>query len=170
MRSKTATGTQRPPAALIFRSSVFSKMNTFIPLAGAALIAALAAFAPRGLTDAGVVDAIAALVAAALALAALLFHRLTVTFDGRAIVLAYNVIKKRIPLANVFSVEPYDIKWWRFGGTGLRLSGGSWAWITGSGPGVKIETTRGLTYANCEQPERLAALVSDFKRASLEQP
>jgi hypothetical protein len=157
-------------SAVLFRSSVFSKMNTYVPLGGAALIAALAAFAPRGLPDARAGNAIAALVAAALALAALLFHRLTVTFDGREIVLGYNVIKKRIPLGNVFSVEPYDIKWWRFGGTGIRLSGGGWAWVTGSGPGVKIETTRGLAYANCEQPERLAALVNDFKRASREQP
>jgi hypothetical protein len=94
----------------------------------------------------------------------LLFNRLVVTFDGREILLAYSIIKKRIPIERIYAVEPHAIKWWRFGGTGIRFTGGGWAWITGSGPGVKIETTRGVTYANCENAERLAALVDEYKR------
>ncbi|UCH78823.1 MAG: hypothetical protein JSU81_02415 [Candidatus Coatesbacteria bacterium] len=140
-------------------------MNTYVPLGAAALVAVMMAVTPRGFP--GVEIAYysgAAAIAIALA-AALLFNRLVVTFDGRDIVLAYAIVKKQIPLDKVFSVEAREIKWWRFGGTGIRFAGGGWAWIAGSGPGVKIETTRGFTYANCENPERLAALVEDFRRA-----
>jgi hypothetical protein len=140
-------------------------MNTYVPLGAAALVAVMMAVTPRNFP--GVEIAYysgAAAIAIALA-AALLFNRLVVTFDGREIVLAYTIIKKRIPLDKVFSVEAHDIKWWRFGGTGIRFTGGGWAWIAGSGPGVKIETTRSFTYANCENPERLVALAEDFRRA-----
>jgi hypothetical protein len=154
-----------PPGAL-YRSSVFSKMNAFVPLAGAALVLALATVVPAGEAYAKPSLVVALVLGPVLIAAALVFGRLAVTFDGREIVLAYAFIKKRIPLEKVYAVEAHDIKWWHFGGTGIRFTGGGWAWITGSGPGVKIETTRGLTYANCEHPARLAELVKDFKGAA----
>lgn len=155
----------QPPRGILFRSSVFSKINTYVPLAGAALVAVTMAVTPRSFPGVEIAYYSGTAVIVVVLLAALLFHRLVVTFDGREIVLAYAVIKKRIPLEKMFKVEPHEIKWWRFGGTGIRFTGGGWAWITGSGPGLKIETTRGVTYANCENPERLVALVEDFRRA-----
>ena len=153
-----------PPAAL-YRSSVFSKMNTYLPLAGAALILFLALALPEPAGGGDSQRVFAFVMAPVLVAAAFIFGRLVVTFDGREIVLAYAFIKKRVPLDKVFSVEPHEIKWWRFGGTGIRFAGGGWGWITGSGPGVKVETARGTTYANCEHPERLAALVKEFQSA-----
>jgi hypothetical protein len=154
------------PAGTLYRSSVFSKMNAFIPLAGAALVLALATVVPAGEAYATPSLVVALVLGPVLVAAALVFGRLGVTFDGREIVLAYAFIKKRIPLGKVYAVEAHEIKWWRFGGTGIRFTGGGWAWITGSGPGVKIETTRGITYANCEDPARLAELVKEFKSAA----
>lgn len=155
----------QPPRGILFRSSAFSKMNTYVPLGGAVLVAVMMAVTPRNFPGFEIAYYSGAVVIAVVLLAALLFNRLVVTFDGREIVLAYAIIKKRIPLDKVFKVEAHEIKWGRFGGTGIRFTGGGWAWVTGSGPGLKIETTRGLTYANCENPERLVALVEDFRRA-----
>ena len=152
-------------AGVLFRGSVFSKMNTYVPLALVPVVCALIIITPGGAAGSAVAYATGAAILAILVLVAVAFHRLVVTFDGREIALAYAIIKKRIPLEKIYSVQPYEIKWWRFSGTGIRFSGGGWGWITGSGPGVKIETTRGITYANCERPERLVALVEDFKRA-----
>lgn len=154
-----------PPGAL-YRSSVFSKMNAFIPLAGAALVLALATVVPADEAYAKPSLVVALVLGPILVAAALVFGRLVVTFDGREIVLAYGFIKKRIPLQKVYAVEAHEIKWWHFGGTGIRFTGGGWAWIAGSGPGVKIETTRGITYANCEHPARLAEMVKEFKGAA----
>ncbi len=169
MRSKTGTRTKRPPAAPIFRSSVFSKINTFV-LAGAAVaIFALVIILPGEESGRHLSYAAASILFLILVAAAFTFNRLAVTFDGRQITLRYGIFRKKIAVEDVVSLKAVQIKWWRFGGTGIRLARGGWAWVTGSGPGVKIETTRGLTYANCEQPERLAALVNDLKRASWEQ-
>jgi len=152
-------------AGVLFRSSAFSKMNTYVPLALVPVVCALIIITPGETPGSAVAYATGAAILVILVLVAVAFHRLVVTFDGRDLVLAYAIIKKRIPLEKIYSVRPHEIKWWRFGGTGIRMGGGGWAWITGSGPGVKIETTRGATYANCERPERLVALVEDFKRA-----
>jgi hypothetical protein len=151
---------------IIFRSSVFSKLNTYVTLGVAAVVVVAASLGPRGVPGSGVGYAAATVAAAVLVLAALLFHRLTVTFDGREIVIAFTIIKKRIPIEKVLAAEPYEIKWWRFGGTGIRFSGLGWAWVAASGPGVKIETARGATIANCERAERLAALVDESKPAA----
>jgi hypothetical protein len=151
---------------IIFRSSVFSKLNTYVTLGVAAVVVVAASLGPRGVPGSGVGYAAATVAAAVLVLAALLFHRLTVTFDGREIVIAFTIIKKRIPIEKVLAAEPYEIKWWRFGGTGIRFSGLGWAWVAASGPGVKIETARGATIANCERAERLAALVEEFRGAA----
>jgi hypothetical protein len=156
----------RMATAALFRSSVFSKMNVYLPLAGAALILVLALTVPGEGGDGNASRVVVFILIPVLVAAALVFGRLVVTFDGRDLVLAYAFIKKRIPLEKVYAVEPHEIKWWRFGGTGIRFSGAGWAWITGSGPGVKIETTRGTTYANCEHPERLSELVKEFKGAA----
>jgi len=156
---------ERMAAGVLFRSSVFSKMNAYLPLAGAALILVLALTVPGERGDGNASRVVVFILIPVLVAAAFISGQLVVTFDGREIALAYAIIKKRIPLEKVYAVGPHEIKWWRFGGTGIRFSGGGWGWITGSGPGVKIETTRGITYANCEQPERLVALVEDFKRA-----
>ena len=150
--------------AASFRSSAFSKMNTYLPLALAAVICALLIITPGGTAGSAVAYITGAAILAILVLAAVAFRRLVVTFDGREVALAYAFIKKRIPLDKIYSVQPYEIKWWRFGGTGIRLGGGGRGWITGSGPGVKITTARGATYANCENAEMLAALVDEFKR------
>jgi hypothetical protein len=148
---------------VLFRSSAFSKANTFLPLAGAVLVAVMITVTPPDMPGAEAAYYVGAATIVMMLAAALLFNRLAVTFDGREIVLAYSIIKKRIPLEKVYAVGPHAIKWSRFGGTGIRFTGGGWAWITGSGPGVKIETTRGTTYANCENAERLVALVGEYK-------
>ncbi len=152
--------------SIIFRSSVFSKLNTYVTLGAAVVVVVAASFGPRGVPGVGAGYAAAAAAVAVLVLAALLFHRLTVTFDGREIVIAFTIIKKRIPVDKVLTAEPYEIKWWRVGGTGIRFSGQGWAWIAASGPGIRIETARGATIANCERAERLAALVDEFKPAA----
>ena len=139
-------------------------MNTYIPLALVPVIFVLIIITPGGTPGSAVAYATGTAILVILVLVAVVFRRLVVTFDGREIVLAYAIIKKRIPLDKIYSVQPHEIKWWRFGGTGIRLGGGGGGWITGSGPGVKIETTRGVTYANCENAARLAALVDEFKR------
>lgn len=162
MRDSSDSG--RMAKAALFRSSAFSKMNTYLPLALAAVICALLIITPGGTPGSAVAYATGTAILVILVLVAAVFRRLVVTFDGREIVLAYAIIKKRIPLDKIYSVQPHEIKWWRFGGTGIRLGGGGGGWITGSGPGVKIETTRGVTYANCENAEKLAALVDEFKR------
>jgi hypothetical protein len=151
---------------IIFRSSLFSKLNTYVTLGVAAVVVVAASLGPRGVPGSGVGYAAATVAAAVLVLAALLFHRLTVTFDGREIVIAFTIIKKRIPIEKVLAAEPYEIKWWRFGGTGIRFSGLGWAWVAASGPGIRIETARGATIANCERAERLAALVEEFRGAA----
>jgi hypothetical protein len=165
MRSKTGTGTKRPPAAPIFRSSVFSKMNTFVPSAAAVAVLALVIVLPGEESGRPLSYATASILFLILVGAAFTFNRLAVTFDGRQIALRYGIFHKKIAVEDVVSLKAVHIKWWRYGGTGIRLGGGKRGWITGSGPGVEVET-RTLTYvANCDRPERLAALVEDFKRA-----
>ncbi len=156
---------EEAPRSILFRSSVFSKINTYVTLGAAAVVVAAAALAPRGIPGASFGYAAATVAAAVLVIAALLFHRLTVTFDGREVVIGFTIIKKRIPIEKIFAAEPCEMKWWRFGGTGIRFSGGGWAWVASSGPGVKIETTRGATFANCERAARLAALIEEFRGA-----
>ncbi len=150
----------------LFRSSVFSKMNAFIPPALAAVVLILMAAAPGEGSGRYYSYATGLAVALILVAAAINFRRLVVTFDGRHAVLRYGVLRKKIAVREIVALEPAQIKWWRFGGTGIRMGGGMRGWVTGSGPGVKIETTRGVTYANCERAERLVALVDEFKRAA----
>lgn len=157
---------RRTAPTALFRSSVFSKMNAYIPPALAAVVLILMVVAPgngngRYLSYALGLAAVLIMIAAAIN-----FRRLDVTFDGRHVVLRYGVIRKKMAVREIVALEPAQIKWWRFGGTGIRIGGGMRGWITGSGPGVKIETTRGVTYANCERPERLVAAVDEFKRAA----
>jgi hypothetical protein len=152
------------PRRSLFGSSAFSNMNAYIPLALVPVVCVLLIITPGGTPGSAVAYATGAAILVILVLVAVVFRRLVVTFDGREIVLAYAIIKKRIPLDKIYSVQPHEIKWWRFGGTGIRIGGGAAGWITGSGPGVKIETTRGTTYANCKNAEKLAALVDEFKR------
>ncbi len=150
----------------LFQSSVFSKMNAFIPPALAAIVLILMVAAPGQESGRYYSYAIGLVVVLILAAAAINFRRLGVTFDGRHVVLRYGVLRKKIAVGEIVALEPAHIKWWRFGGTGIRMGGGMRGWVTGSGPGVKIETTRGVTYANCERAERLVALVDEFKRAA----
>ncbi len=150
----------------LFRSSVFSKMNAFIPPALAAVILILMVAAPGEGSGRYYSYAMGLVVVLILVAAAFNFRRLEVTFDGRHVVLRYGVIRKKIAVREIVALEPVQIKWWRFGGTGIRMGGGMRGWVTGSGPGVKIETTRGVTYANCERAERLVALVDEFNRAA----
>jgi hypothetical protein len=169
-------------------------MNAFIPPALAAVVLILMVAAPGNGNGRYFSYAIGLVVVLILVAAAINFRRLEVTFDGRHVVLRYGVIRKKIAVREIVALEPAQIKWWRFGGTGIRMGGGmrGWVialepaqikwwrfggtgirmgggmrgWVTGSGPGVKIETTRGVTYANCERAERLVALVDEFKRAA----
>lgn len=150
----------------LFRSAVFSKMNAFIPPALAAVILILMVAAPGEGSGRYYSYAIGLVVVLTLVAAAFNFRRLEVTFDGRHVVLRYGVLRKKIAVREIVALEPAQIKWWRFGGTGIRMGGGMRGWVTGSGPGVKIETTRGVTYANCERAEQLVALVDEFKRAA----
>jgi hypothetical protein len=150
----------------LFRSSVFSKMNAFIPPALAAVVLILMVAAPGEGSGRYFSYATGLAVALILVAAAINFRRLEVTFDGRHVVLRYGVVRKKIAVREIVALEPAQIKWWRFGGTGIRMGGGMRGWVTGSGPGVKIETTRGVTYANCERAERLVALVDEFNRAA----
>ncbi|MGD8717285.1 MAG: hypothetical protein PVH29_00555 [Candidatus Zixiibacteriota bacterium] len=154
----------KEPATVQFKSSVFSMMNTLIPLIVAPVILMGIALTPRG--NAGTVMAYAscAIGLALIAAAAGIFHHLVVTFDGREVVFRYAFIKKRIPLETIYSAQTHDIKWLRFGGTGIRIRRDGVGWIAGSGPGVKLETTRGNAYANCDRPEQLVALVEDAIR------
>lgn len=152
-------------AGVLFRSSVFSKMNAFIPPALAAVVLILVVVVPGEGSGRYFSYATASALAVILAAAAINFRRLVVTFDGGQIVFRYGLIRKKIPREEIVALEPARVKWWRFGGTGIRMGSGMRGWITGSGPGVKIETTRGVTYANCERPERLVALVEDYTRA-----
>jgi len=152
----------------LFRSSVFSKMNALIPPALAAVVLILMAAAPGEGSGRYFSYAMGSAIVLILVAAAVNFSRLVVTFDGRHVVLRYGVVRKKIAVGEIVSIEPAQIKWWRFGGTGIRMGGGMRGWVTGSGPGVKIETTRGTTCANCERAERLVALVDEFKRAAEE--
>jgi hypothetical protein len=158
--------TRAGTGGIVFRSSVFSKLNTYATLGAAVVVVVAVALGPRGAPGVGAGYAAAAVAVAVLVLAALLFHRLTVTFDGREIVIRFTIIKKRIPIEKVLAAEPCEIKWWRFGGTGIRFSGQGWAWVAASGSGIRIETERGATIANCEHADRLGALVEEFKRAA----
>lgn len=164
MRDSSDRG--RTATTALFQSSVFSKMNAFIPPALAAVILILMVAAPGEGSGRYYSYAIGLVVVLILVAAAFNFRRLEVTFDGRHVVLRYGVLRKKIAVREIVALEPAQIKWWRFGGTGIRMGGGMRGWVTGSGPGVKIETTRGVTYANCERAERLVALVDEFKRAA----
>jgi hypothetical protein len=145
-------------------------MNTFVPAGAAVAILALVIVLPGEESGRHLSYAAASFLFLILVGAAFTFNRLAVTFDGRQITLRYGVFSKKIAVEDVVSLKPVQVKWWRYGGTGIRMGAGTRGWITGSGPGVEVET-RTLTYvANCDRPERLAALVSDFKRASREQP
>ncbi len=157
---------RRTAPAAVFRSSVFSKMNAFLPPAVAAVVLILMVAAPGHGSGRYFSYATGLAVVLILVAAAVNFRRLDVTFDGRHVVLRYGVIRKKIALGEIVALEPAQIKWWRFGGTGIRMGGGMRGWITGSGPGIKIETTRGTMYANCERAERLVAAVDEFKRAA----
>ena len=154
------------PRGILFRSSVISKMNAFLPPAVAAVVLILTVAAPGEGSGKHSSYAIGLVVAVILVAAAINFRRLDVTFDGRHVVLRYGVLRKKMAVREIVALEPAQIKWWRFGGTGIRLGGGKRGWITGSGPGVKIETTRGTMYANCERAERLVAAVDEFKHAA----
>lgn len=152
-------------SAVLFRSSVFSKMNTFLPSAAAVAILALVIVLPGEESGRHLSYAAASVLFLILVAAAFTFNHLAVTFDGRQIAIRYGIFGKKIAVEDIVSLKAVHIKWWRFGGTGIRISRGTRGWITGSGSGVEVET-RTLTYvANCEQPERLVALVEDFKRA-----
>jgi len=141
-------------------------MNAYLLLGAAALILFLALALPEPAGGGNSQRVVAFIMAPILVAAALTFGRLVVTFDGRGIVLRYGIFTKKIGVEKIVSLEPAEIKWWRFGGTGIRMGRGVRGWVAGSGPGVKIETAGGPTYvANCEQPERLVALVEDFLRA-----
>lgn len=164
MRDSSDRG--RMATTALFRSSVFSKMNAFIPPALAAVVLILMVAAPGEGSGKYYSYAIGLVVVLILVAAAFNFRRLEVTFDGRHVVLRYGVVRKIIAVREIVALEPAQIKWWRFGGTGIRMGGGIRGWVTGSGPGVKIETTRGVTYANCERAERLVALVDEFNRAA----
>jgi hypothetical protein len=143
-------------------------MNAFLPPALAAVVLILMVAAPGEGSSGYLSYGTGAAVVSVLLAAAVNFRRLVVTFDGGHLVLRYGVIRKKIAVGEIVALEPALIKWRRFGGTGIRISGGTRGRITGSGPGVKIETTRGTTYANCERAERLAALVDELKSAAEE--
>ena len=152
-------------SAVLFRSSVFSKMNTFLPSAAAVAILALIIVLPSEESGRDLSYATASILFIILVAAAFTFNHLAVTFDGRQITLRYGVFSKKIAVEDIVSLKAVHIKWWRYGGTGIRMGGGKRGWITGSGSGVEVETGT-LTYvANCDRPERLVALVEDFKRA-----
>jgi len=95
MRSKTGTGTKRPPAAPIFRSSVFSKMNTFLPSGAAVAILALIIILPSEESGRDLSYATASILFLILVAAAFTFNRLAVTFDGRQITLRYGIFSKK---------------------------------------------------------------------------
>ncbi len=150
---------------VLFRSSVFSRLITFV-LAGA--LALVAVVVISGASHVGGAAASWSTVGVWVIVAFLLanFRTLVVTFDGAEIMFRFGLFKKRMPLSEVVAAAPYEIKWWRFGGAGIRPGRGGWGWITGSGPGVKIETTKRTYYASCLEPARLVSLLEDFARAT----
>jgi hypothetical protein len=158
---------ERTGTPFIFHSIVFSPMNFFLTLGVVALdwasVAAAAVIAPLPPRAAYAAFGLPVLIGAALLPVAFIFRRLEVRYDGRAVILAYGFTRVAIPRTSIANVEITDIRWFRFGGTGIRLGRGVRAWITGSGPGVKFVTTRGITYfANCTDAPRLARLVEKY--------
>ncbi len=158
-------GTSGIPTTAIFRSATVSKITVFALAATLAIIAgttfatSLLVPAPRFGWGMG---------AFWLAVCAFIlwnFYRLEVTFDGRRLVFRYGLFAKRVNVADIQEITPTTISWWRYGGVGIRKARGGWAWITGSGPGVKVVAGGKTYYANCEQAETLVALVNNYRGA-----
>ena len=157
------------PTAVIFRSTVFSKINA-LTLCATAVIVGLTAGIPvlvtPGLRNNPWSAAGVALLKGCFLILAFLFARMEVTFDGRAVTLAFAFIKKRLPLENITALEAGKVTFWEGGGTGIHYSPGRAAWLAGPGPIVKITAGKTVYWASCQNAERLVALVEQYRASA----
>ena len=156
-----------PAPATLFRSATVSKI-TVVAMAATIVVIVGTFFTTGFLVPAARYGL--GLGAAWLVLAVIIlwnFYRLEVTFDGRRITLRYGLFAKRVLADDVLEIAPCDISWWRYGGVGIRKGRNGWAWITGSGPGVRITTAKTNYFANCERVETLIILVNNYRGAAV---
>lgn len=94
--------------------------------------------------------------------------RYIVYFDGQSIIVGYIGWKVTLAINEIESAEKVDIAWLKWGGMGWRIRGlKSIGYITKSGPGIEIQTTRkGRKYTfNCADQH---ALLSEMKRFQIQ--
>lgn len=157
------------PTAVIFRSSVFSKINV-LALAAAALLVAVTTGAPALLIPelrgqpwpiVGVVFLIGLF-----AILGFVFAKMEVTFDGHVVTLAFSFIRKRIPLEAITGADATEVTFWEAGGSGIHYGFGRARWIAGPGPIIRITTPKIVYWASCQNAERLIALMEQYRGAT----
>lgn len=157
------------PAAVIFRSSVFSKINV-LALAAAALLVAVTTGAPALLIpevrgQPWPILSVIFLITLFVVLA-FVFAKMEVTFDGRAVTLAFSFIRKRIPLEDITAADATEVTFWEAGGSGIHYGFGRARWIAGPGPIIRITTRKLIYWASCQNAERLIALLEQYRGAT----
>ncbi|MFL6538626.1 MAG: hypothetical protein ACJ8JD_10665 [Chthoniobacterales bacterium] len=101
-----------------------------------------------------------ALVAVLLAAILWLFRNLTITIDEQKLRAAFGpgLIYRQIPLADIESAIPVQIKWWE--GWGIHLSRFGWLYNVSGWDAVAIRLRDGRQLAiGTDQPEELAAAI-----------